>query len=185
MNINQLEQILETDGIVFLTYGGLLSQELLIAMTNALEQESELNQLSMATSVDLLTVFIELTQNMMNYAKSSAPLNLPANSKGLILVGHEQNSASYYALSKNIISAADKEKITQHIEEVVHLDKAALRTLYRERRKSGQNVHTKGSGLGFYEIARRCNKLEYNFDKINDSEAYYFIFKATLTTQGK
>lgn len=185
MKINELEKILDDDGIVFLTYGGMLSQKLLITMTESLEQESEINKLSMGVTTNLLTIFIELTQNMMNYSKAISLHENIFDPKGLIIVGHEQNKSQFYVFSKNIVSSKDKEKIAHNIEQVVHLDKSALRVLYREQRRNGYEKHSNGAGLGFAEIARRCNKINYNFSKIDDSDNYDFTFKAVLETQGK
>lgn len=191
MNISQLEKILDEDGIVFLTYGGLLSQQLLVTMTESLEHEPEINKLGMEVTTNLLTVFIELTQNMMNYSKAMSLHENIFDPKGLIIVGHEQNKSQFYVFSKNIVSSKDKEKITHNIEQVEHLDKSALRAFYREQRKNGHDKHNKGAGLGFTEIARRCNKINYNFSKIDNSDNsdnsdnYDFTFKAVLDIQGK
>ncbi len=179
MQINNLEAILEDEGIVFLTYGGLLTQSLISGMTDALEKESKVNEMSMKVSHNLLTIFIELSQNMMNYSKNSSLQDSGLNSKGLIIVGYDKSNDSYFILSRNILDAKDKEKIIPKIEQVLPLNNDELKTLYRELRRSGRGKHEKGAGLGFVEVARRCDKIEYSFSKINDS-CYYYIFKAII-----
>jgi len=185
MHISQLEKILDDDGIVFLTYGGLLSQKLLVTMTESLEHESEINKLGMEVTTNLLTVFIELTQNMMNYSKAVTLQDIVFDPKGLIIVGHEQNKSNFYVFSKNTVSSKDKEKITHNIEQIEHLDKNELRKFYREQRRKGSEKHSKGAGLGFTEIARSCNKIHYNFSKIVGSDNFHFTFKAVLEIQEK
>ena len=59
--------------------------------------------------------------------------------------------------------------------EIQSLDKNGIRKRYRELRKSGANTHEKGGGIGFYEIAKRCNKIEYSFTQINENR-FEFIF---------
>jgi len=179
VKINDLEAILEDEGIVFLTYGGLLTQSLISGMTDALEHETQVNDMSMKVSHNLLTIFIELSQNMMNYSKNSSLQESGLNSKGLIVVGYDENSNSYYILSRNILDEKDKEKITPKIEQVLALNKDELKTLYRELRKSGKSKHEKGAGLGFVEVAKRCDQIEYSFSKINDT-SYHYIFKAII-----
>lgn len=179
MKLSQLETILEDDGIIFLTYGGRLSQALIVGMTEALEKESETHDLSMKVSHNLLTIFIELSQNMMNYSKKAALSDEVGDSKGLIIVGYDKNTKDYYILSRNILSTKDKEKIIPRIEQVLPLDKDELKALYRKLRKSGQGKHEKGAGIGFVEVARRCDKMEYSFSKINDN-THYFAFKAVI-----
>ena len=74
-NITEVQQIVNKDGIVFLTYGGFLTQTLISGITEALEKEAEESELSMGFANNIFTIFIELAQNMMNYAKSSSLVN--------------------------------------------------------------------------------------------------------------
>lgn len=176
MNIDQIQTLIDKDGIIFLSYGGYLSQTLISAMTEALEKESEENGVHMSTSNDIFTIFIELTQNMMNYSKS---LNTDSNrAQGLILVAKDAKY-NYNIHSQNIISLEDKRKIEPKLLEILSLDKDGIKQKYRELRKSGKNSHGKGGGIGFYEIAKKCDKLEYNFNKIQD-DRYNFHIKTTI-----
>ena len=84
-NIKVLEEILEKDGIIFLTYGGTLTQSLIVAMTEALEKETEEADLSIGLASKIFTIFIELAQNMMHYSKKMNKDGF--DSKGLIVVG--------------------------------------------------------------------------------------------------
>lgn len=178
MNINAVQNMVDKDGIVFLSYGGYLSQALISSMTEALEREAEDNGISMNASNNIFTIFIELTQNMMNYSKS---INENTNkSQGLILVSKDAEY-NYNIHSQNIVSLADKEKIEPKLLEIQALDKDGIKKRYRELRKSGQNTHGKGGGIGFYEIAKKCDSIEYNFKKIQE-DRYYFHIKTTILT---
>lgn len=179
MQLSKLETILDNDGIIFLTYGGLLTQALIVGMTEALEKESEAHDISMKVSHDLLTIFIELSQNMMNYSKKSVASTKVHDSKGLIIVGYSEEDNDYYVLSRNIVSSRDKEKIIPMIKQVLSLDKDELKLLYRELRKSGRGKHEKGAGIGFVEIARRCDSMECDFTDIDD-DTHYFAFEAKI-----
>lgn len=179
MQLSQLETILDDDGIIFLTYGGLLTQALIVGMTEALEKESETHDISMKVSHNLLTIFIELSQNMMNYSKKSVASGERMDSKGLIIVGYDKDNNDYYVLSRNIVSTEDKEKIIPKVKQVLSLDKEGLKLLYRELRKSGRGKHEKGAGIGFVEMARRCDSMECDFTDINGATHYYAL-KATI-----
>jgi hypothetical protein len=48
---------------------------------------------------------------------------------------------------------------------------------YRELRKSGQNTHSKGGGIGMYEIAKISDSIEYSFEAINEDK-YHFTMKS-------
>ena len=179
MDINQIQRMVDNDGIIFLSYGGYLSQTLIAGMTEALEKEAEDNGITMGISNNLFTIFIELSQNIMNYSKSLS--NDKFRAQGLILVSKDKDD-SYHIHSQNIVSKVDKEKIEPKLQEIQSLDKDALKKRYRELRKSGRNSHDKGGGIGFYEIARKCDSIEYSFTKIQD-DRYYFYIKTTNKTK--
>ena len=174
-DLKPLENILEKDGIVFLAYGGFLTQSLIVGMTEALEMETENSALSMKVAGNIFTVFIELAQNMMNYSKQ---LGGGIDPKGLILVGKNEEGC-YYVLSQNIVDKTDKEKIEPKLQEVINASKDEIKKLYRAARKSGKNTHAKGGGIGFYEIAKRSEEMIYDFQKINEDK-YYFKLKVAI-----
>ena len=179
MNINEVQKMVDDDGIIFLSYGGYLSQTLISGMTEALEKEAEEAGINMGVSNNIFTIFIELSQNMMNYSKK---LNEDTNkAQGLILVSKDLEY-NYHIHSQNIISLADKEKIEPKLLEIQALDKDGIKKRYRELRKSGQNTHGKGGGIGFYEIAKKCDSIEYNFKEIQE-DRYYFHIKTTILTK--
>lgn len=181
MNISYVQKMVEDDGIVFLSYGGFLSQALISGMTEALEKEAEYNDISMNASNSIFTIFIELSQNMMNYSKNLKVNDDSLRSQGLILVSKD-NEDNYHIHSQNIISLADKLKIEPKLLEIQSLDKEGIKKRYRELRKSGKDAHGKGGGIGFYEIAKRCDTLEYEFTPINEDK-FYFHIKTTITTK--
>ena len=179
MNFDKLENTLNENGVVFLSYGGFLSQTLIAGMTEALEKEAENNEISMRVSNNIFTIFIELSQNMMNYSKAKHQTDKNFDPKGIIVVGFDDPSNSYYVMSRNIISHEDKEKIEPKIKQAEELSNEELKKLYRELRKSGRDKHHKGAGIGFIEIGKRCDKLEHQFVAINEKR-YYFSVKAII-----
>lgn len=179
MDINRVQKMVDKDGIIFLSYGGYLSQALISGMTEALEKEAEEHGIHMSIANNMFTIFIELSQNIMNYSKS-----LDENThkpQGLIIVSKDTDH-NYYIHSQNIVSLQDKEKVEPKLLEIQSLDKQSIKKRYRELRKSGQNTHSKGGGIGFYEIAKKCNSIEYDFTKIQE-DRYYFHIKTIILHQ--
>ena len=176
MDIKRVQEMVDDNGVVFLSYGGYLSQLLISGMTEALEKEAEEHDIDMTASNNIFTIFIELSQNMMNYSKTLG--NSKQRAQGLILVSRDTD-CNYSIHSQNIVSLADKEKIEPKLLEIQSLDKDGIKKRYRELRKNGQNTHGKGGGIGFYEIAKKCDFIEYNFTKIQD-DRYYFHVKTTI-----
>lgn len=177
MNIENLEDFLSKSGIIFLSYVGVVSQDLISHMTESLEKEIEDKNISMSISTNIFTVFIELTQNVMKYSQQQTAAS---NSKGLVLVGEENNEECYYVLSRNVVNKTDKEALESKLIKITSLSKEMLKQEYKKRRKDNKNMHEKGAGIGLYEIAKRCDKVEYEFFPL-DNEHFIFSCKAILS----
>ena len=70
----------------------------------------------------------------------------------------------------------------QELQEIQSLDRKAIRTRYKELRRSGENTHGKGGGIGMYEIAKVSDSIEYNFMALNEDK-YYFMMKSVVKSK--
>lgn len=186
MNINAVKEFVKKDGIVFLTYGGFLTQALIAGMAESLEKETAANNIGLGDASNILTIFVELSQNIVNYSKTKEEENNDNVAEGLVIVGKAMHEAqqNYYIVSQNIVAVRDMEKITPKLEEILSMNRDELRKRYRELRKSGRDTHERGGGIGFYEIAKRSDKIEYKFSPINDKK-FYFEFKSIVNIKAK
>ncbi|MEA3384619.1 MAG: SiaB family protein kinase [Campylobacterota bacterium] len=172
----QIGEAAKMDNII-LEYDGVLTQGIISHSMDILEQN--IHNIGLLGKVSTLT--IELTQNMMNYSKSH-----DMGCRDIRPAGHikviETDSNGYKVSSKNIVSVEDKKRIEPKLLEIKSLDTAGIKKRYRELRKSGENTHEKGGGIGFYEIAKLTPNIEYEFKAIND-EKYYFTFFGTVESK--
>jgi hypothetical protein len=91
------------------------------------------------------------------------------------------------AMVKNMKSKKtidDKQKIEPKPIEIQSLDNQGIKKRYRELRRSGENTHGKGGGIGMYEIAKVSNNIEYSFEAINEDK-YYFTMKSFVKKKAK
>jgi hypothetical protein len=176
MNLVELHSVIKRDGIIFLSYGGFLSQALIAAMTENLEKEAIDSDLSVRLSNNIFTIFIEMAQNMMRYTAEHKAVS--PRSDALIIVGKDK-SGSYFVISRNVIANADADTIEKRLAVLQTLDKEQIRKKYRELRRSGQNSHETGAGIGFYEVAKGAEKIEYEIAPVSDHTSF-FIFKAIV-----
>ena len=181
MNMNEIQKLVDNDGIIFLSYGGFLSQTLISGMTEALEKEAKTSDINMGISNNIFTIFIELSQNMMNYSKSEVENNRDIVPGGLVVVSKDKDG-NYYISSQNIVSIDDKLKMEPKLIDITKLDKDGIKKGYKELRRTGKDTHGKGGGLGFYEIAKRCSEVNYNFKTINEDK-FYFHIKTKINTK--
>lgn len=182
--MRNLESVLQREGVIFLTYGGFLTQSLLVSLTEALERGVEGDAINKKTSINIFTVFIEVAQNIMNYsALRNDGTNGVFDTRGMIVVGKDTDD-KYYVLSQNIIAPGDKEKLEPKLIEVINSDKETIKKLYREARRDGRNTHSKGGGIGLYEIAKKCDEIEYAFEESDQLESGHTLykFKAIITS---
>ena len=164
MNTNNLFQ---NDEVIFFSYLGVVTQPFISAMIDVLEKTEEEYD-TVKFSQKLYILFIEMAQNIMHYT-----LKTQKNFKSYILIGEEENS--YYVLSKNLVAKENKEKLEKVIGEIVSLDKKEIRKIYRERRKSGQNSHQKGAGIGLLDIAKVANNIEYQLTPLEEDKFVFFL----------
>lgn len=174
MPIRHIKKIIEDDGIVFMTYVGVMSQTLLSGMIEALEQEQNLEGVPKKISHNVFTVLIEMTQNIIKYSKNEDEDGNKFKSNGLILVGKNDDD-DFYVHSQNIVSLADKNKITKRIEEIKKLNENEIKQKYKELRRSAANSHEIGAGIGFYEIAKRAKNITYEFEEINNDKSNFYL----------
>ncbi|WP_198401027.1 SiaB family protein kinase [Thiomicrospira microaerophila] len=179
MNISAIKNIFDSEGIVFLVYTGFLSQTVISAMTSSLEKEAEHGGLGISESTHIYTVFIEMAQNIMNYSRAQWDDSHQPKPEGLIVVGKYTSGSGYYVQAQNVVLREDKEKIEPKLIEIQSMDVDAIKKRYREVRKSGRDVHAKGGGIGFYEIAKRCSYFEYQFKPI-DNDKFEFSLTANI-----
>ncbi len=157
-----------------LKYEGQMTQNAIAACMDNIEVK--IIDLGMKTIISTIT--IEYCQNMMNYSTNSE-----AGSRQIVPAGEIeiQNIDNQYfeIMATNIISIEDKEKIEPKLIEVKTLDSEGIKERYREPRKSGENTHKRGGGIGMYEIAKISDSIEYRFKAINDDK-YYFTMKSIV-----
>ncbi len=173
--MDAVKEFVKQAGVIFLSYTLFLSQNLISEFTDLIEQETKASNVSIDDSINILTIFIEITQNILNYSKTKEFGSNNTKSEGLIIVGKSVTNLQqyYYIASQNVVSAVDKEKMLPKLEVVSRLDKNDLKKRYRELRKSDKSMHNKGAGIGFYEIAKRSNRIEFQFTKINEDKFYF------------
>ncbi|PCJ32748.1 MAG: hypothetical protein COA90_02135 [Gammaproteobacteria bacterium] len=180
--MGSLESVLQNDGVIFLTYGGLLTQALLVALTESLEKGVEGDAVNKKTAINIFTVFIEVAQNIMNYSSQKQNDNaVPFDTRGLIVVGKGLDD-KYYVFSQNVMAIADQDKLETKLTEVIGCDRETVKRLYREARRDGRHSHSRGGGIGMYEIAKKCEQIEFEFDQSDKTIEgnTLFRFKATI-----
>ncbi len=174
MEVLNYDHLIDDNEIVFMTYVGFITQTLLTGMLESLEHEKEFSDIPSNSAHNIFTVFIEMTQNIIKYAKSEVKKESLYKSNGLIVVG-KYSSKNYFVHSQNVVLEDDVKTISERIDEINQLSSDEIRKKYRELRRNGRHIHDKGAGIGFYEIAKRAVNLEYKFTRIKNGKYYFYL----------
>jgi hypothetical protein len=161
---------------VILEYEGILTQAIIAHNIDIIEHS--INNINIVAK--LSTLVVEVTQNMMKYSKTHEIGCRDIRPAGYIKVIKIDNN--YFVESKNIVSIDDKMKIEKTLQEISKLDEKELKKRYRELRRSGENMHNQGGGIGFYEIAKLSKDIQYKFEKIN-KDKFYFTMKILIKSK--
>ena len=82
----------------------------------------------------------------------------------------EYASTHIFKFDKNNLNLVENEFLS------LKLAKKVLKKFLKETRRSGEDSHDKGGGLGFIEIAKKSTgKLEYSITKIDENKSYFEI----------
>jgi hypothetical protein len=174
VHVNQTDTMVTDDIIPLLTYQGILTQNLISDMLETIEHKLKDDDISKGLLAHVSIIFIELCQNMINYSKDDIQGSKEFNPYGFIGM-YKSLDSSYILSSKNIISMNDKKRILTRLLDINTLDKDEVKERYKELRRSARHAHSKGAGIGLYDIAKRCSNIKYTFENINDNKFYFSL----------
>ena len=156
-----------------LSYQGLFNFEIIGHLLNSLKDETEARGISISNYKKILSVMIEALENVFKYSEyfendiSFFPNFYPKFEL-------DKEDKIFILTTCNPIQNKDIEKLTEHINTINNLDREGLRQLFRSTLTNGKFSSKGGAGLGFIEMAKVSGeKINYTFDKINDSYSYY------------
>lgn len=172
-------RILENEGVI-LCYCGMVTEQVLLSVGSSLKSKLTLEQADKNTARTLFAIFVEQTQNVIRYSveRSSGEFNDQSLelAHGLITVGKAEDV--YYVACANLVKKKDVERLETNLNQIKCMDKDALKALYKQVLKGDIPEHSKGAGVGFIDIARKCSR-GFDFDFLDfDSEHAFFALKA-------
>jgi len=163
-------------GIIF-CFSGPVSQHVIEGIGQTLRQKMELEDAGMTTIKKVFTIFVEQMQNVVNYsAEKVAEDELPDGDLrvGVLVVGREENR--FYVLCGNKVRKEQSGIIKSRLDMLREMDGEQLKVFYRERRKMGADLSSKGAGLGFIDMARKAGRpIEYDFAPMEDGHTFFSI----------
>jgi len=168
------------DKKITLIYSGPLWSEGIGGLAGTLKRRFEFDKLPLETSQEVFSVFVEQMNNMLMYSAEKEQFEAQAEKnespKGTFILG--KVGKTYFIQTGNVMKTENVELIKNRIDYLNTLNKNELRQYYKEQsRLSDNNLESKGSGLGFIEIARRISsKIEYSFVQYDEGLTFFSLY---------
>ena len=125
----------------------------------------------------LLTIFIELAQNVLRYSLEKC------EGEGVGVIWIAQEPGQYRVHSGNLVTRDQAEKLKKWLEELNPLDAAGLKALRKDRIRHAPPEGSRGAGLGLLEVRRRSMKpVEYAFISA-PNEHIFFSLTVNISTE--
>ena len=159
---------------IMLCFNGPLTRSLIEEIGNALRNYMERENATASSAMDVFGAYIELTQNIRHYAAGKGWDNAEASATVVIARDAE---GRYVVSAGNIVDAADGPILQARVETLAAMDKAALKTRYKEQlRKPRDAGSASGAGLGLIDLARKAAApLSCALRSLDDGRAFFSI----------
>jgi len=176
MDLFEFKKLLDAEGVIF-SLSGTISQSILINVGEMLEKELEESGTRRNIIHNIFAVMTEQMQNVMSYSMDSRKTTDHfLESSGLFVTGYSREKGKYFVSSCNRMRSENSDMIRERLGRINSMDKQQLKTYYREVRRSGRDLHDRGAGLGFIEMAKRSSEpIEYRIRQISREESFFQI----------
>jgi hypothetical protein len=169
--VAQLERIMAENN-VHLIWSGHFSPDIEKEVLSFTETKLSEADIDYNLKRKVFSILIETLENVAKYSpgreeeeKSGMPVAM------LRLIGQY-----YYVTTGNLIPNDKVAPLKEKLDIINECDRESLKDLFRDA-LIGQNLETESTGnLGLIEMARKSgNKLEYSFEKVNDTYSYFTL----------
>jgi len=153
-------------------YSGPLWSEGIGEIARTLQKHLEHDKVPPKNSQEIVSVFIEQLNNMLMYSAE----NIEEYPGGSFIMG--KTGSCFYIQTGNVMKEETVNMIKERIDYLNSLNKDDIRKYYKEQMKlEDRNPDSKGSGLGFIEIARRINsKMKYSFENYKSGLVFFTLY---------
>lgn len=160
---------LMSDNRILLSYRGVMSQDIVIALLNL--AENKLNQADQGSSVKnrVFSVMIECLQNITQHSEK----NEFADSN-IFMMGLGEKGFIIY--SGNVIRNEKTDELKNKLTKINTMTDAELKDFYKFIIKNESLSEKASFGLGLIQIARKTGRpIYFDFEKIDDAHSFFTL----------
>jgi hypothetical protein len=173
-NLLSLQAELKSLGML-ICFSGYFSQGIIEELGEAVKQHMENESRTKGDIFNVLSVFIEQSQNIRNYANSKQGQDCfqRVSESGIVVIG--KSEPGYYICSGNYVHNDDLPPLLARIDRLAGMDKEQLKKLYKEK-LHGALPEGGGAGLGLINIARKTSApLQYRVEKREGAFSFFTL----------
>ena len=124
----------------------------------------------------ILSVFVELAQNIKLYSAQKVYSESEGQEVGVGMMAFGENSDAYHIRSGNVIRNTSRKELIDRCRLINSLDREELNKLYLKERNRAIEDNREGGNIGLIEMARRSrNPLNVSMDQIDDDTTFFSI----------
>lgn len=170
--LHKLYKELRGEGILF-CFCGPTNQSVVEGIGDALRCKMDRDKTDLNTSQRVFAIFVEQMQNIIHYSAECEPGD-DSLRNGVVVVGN--SDGKFFVICGNKIERKHQDRMEERLRHIRSLDKAELKSLYKELRRKDPEEGSLGAGLGLVDMARRASQpLEYHMLPLNDEHAFFSI----------
>jgi hypothetical protein len=176
MDLFDLFNRLRDEGILF-CFSGPTSQGILEGLGDALKQKMEREAAGSEMIRRVFAVFVEQMQNVINYSAervAGPPETEGEMREGVVVVGRRGENC--FVLVGNYVDQEEALRLAEQVKVLQGMDKEQMKAYYKEQRRKGPPVGSKGAGLGIIETARKASRpLELELKDTGQGRVFFTI----------
>lgn len=158
---------------VMVCFNGPFSHSIIEEIGKAVRNHLAAEDMGKAQVGDVFVIYIELAQNVKNYAQLR---NLGGESANSAIVAVAKNGDEYELTSGNIVLKEDVSTLKASVDRLNGLDRKEIKRLFKEQLRRETPENALGAGLGLMEIALRSSrKPTYSVVEIDDDLSFFSL----------
>ncbi|MGP1362071.1 MAG: SiaB family protein kinase [Bacteroides sp.] len=161
-------------GEVMLAYEGEVSQSLILALTGLIELEIVKSGEDAKVQKQLFHILVEGLQNIMKHAD---PLHGERCSmysgRGVVMLIRTQDC--YYLLVGNAVLSNRVPEMESRLERLKNANDEELKAMHRASLRGNEISDKGGAGLGFIDMARKAQEIDYRFLPLGGDRHFYML----------
>ncbi len=163
-----------SDEKILICFNGPISRNLIGEIGAALKERIESHHAPDLEVMDVFSVYIEMSQNIRNYACSRGFSDAESSATVVIAAAEPGHFA---VCAGNLVEVADGKALVERVRTLAQCNKAELKALYKEQlRQPRSELKGRGAGLGLIEIARRSSQpMEASLDPLETDRAFFSL----------